>query len=405
MFCASGAARVQEGIISLLQMQKTAQACARHGQEGLLYISVLTNPTMGGVTASFATLADIILAEKNALIGFTGQRVITQTTGEVLPEGFQTADFQKEHGFVDEVVSNEDMREYLGELLNIFLAPKHTEVRDKTLAPAEKGKISLNPEGAWKSVKLARKITRPTTKEYINRLFTGFVELHGDRLSGDDHAMLGGIAYFKGSPVVAIGQQKGKKDVKEALYRNWGMVSPSGHHKAIRLMKMAEKFGFPIVCFVDTIGAACGKSAEEMGQADILAQMLSVASELKTPVLSIIIGEAGSGGALAFSVANEVWMLEHSVFSVITPEGYASIVWKDIDRASEASEIMGMCASQLYEKGVIDRVISEKEPVTENSLEAVCGEISVYMAEFFERYGQMTEQEIVENRFERYRRF
>ena len=455
MFCASGGARMQEGIISLMQMQKTSQACVRHGMKGLLYISVLTNPTMGGVTASFATLADIIIAEENALIGFTGKRVISQTTGEVLPEGFQTADFQKEHGLVDEVVAESDMKEYLGKILDIAtckgkaaricvnpndkclnidatMSQHQNSVIDNKLKESrykiddivsnDNGKCNREnkkdsivnckdnqnkkiKESAWDNVRLARKFSRPTALDYIDELFDGFVELHGDRICADDHAAVAGLATFNGRPVVVIGQQKGKPGIEEALYRNWGMVSPSGHRKVIRILKMAEKFKFPVVMFVDTMGAACGKNAEEMGQANAISNILAIASELKTATLSIIIGEAGSGGALSFSVANEVWMLEHSVFSVITPEGYASIVWKDSERKSEAAEIMGMCADSLLEQNVIDRIISESEPVTKENLKEICYEISKNMDDFFDKYCAMSREEIVERRYERYRKF
>ncbi|MBE5827072.1 MAG: acetyl-CoA carboxylase carboxyl transferase subunit beta [Butyrivibrio sp.] len=412
LFCASGGARVQEGIASLLQMQKTSQACVRHGQEGLLYISVLTNPTFGGVTASFATLADIIIAEEGALIGFAGKRVIEQTTGETLPEGFQTARFHKEHGFVDEVVSNLRMRDYLTNLLDVFGKAGRRNIAQKPLTGAgyHLTDPSEDPEAyafseAWKNVKLARKITRPTALEYMCKLFTDFTQLHGDRVSGDDPAVVGGIGFFKGRPVISIGQQKGKQDIQEAIRRNWGMASPSGHHKAIRLMKLAEKFGIPVVLFVDTMGAACGRGAEEMGQADIIAKMLGCASELKTLTLSIIVGEAGSGGALAFAIANEVWMLEHSVYSVITPEGYASIVWKDSEKKKEAADAMGMCASSLYEKKVIDRIIPEPEPVTADNLDEICKQMSAELEDFFARYDSMTGEEIAECRYERYRRF
>ncbi len=407
LFCASGGARVQEGIVSLLQMQKTSQACTRHGKEGLLYISVLTNPTYGGVTASFATLGDIVIAEENAMIGFAGQRVIEQTTGEKLPEGFQTAQFQKDEGLVDEVVSDKDMKEYLARLLTAFDGSNGNTIKD-ILGDTQEAAIRWEADAtieAWENVRLARKITRPTTLEYINLLFDDFTLFHGDRFSGDDTAVVGGIGFFNGRPVMAIGQQKGKKDIDEAVYRNWGMVSPSGHHKAMRLMKLAEKFQIPVVFFVDTMGAACGKEAEEMGQAETIARMLAVASELRTLTLSIVVGEAGSGGALAFSVANEVWMLEHSVYSVITPEGYASIVWKDIEKKSEAADAMKMCASQLYDSEVIDRIIPEPEPVTAENLSKICLQLSKELENFFDRYSNKSIEEIVERRYERFRRF
>ena len=410
IFCASGGARVQEGITSLLQMQKTAQACTRHAQEGLLYISVLTDPTYGGVTASFATLADIIIAEENALIGFAGQRVIRQTTGETLPEGFQTAQFHKEHGFVDEVVSGKDMRAYLSVLLNAFDGNMAADDKRERSSGHDRAVLAADAETAtvseaWKNVKLARKMSRPTALEYMNGLFDSFTELHGDRISGDDPAIVGGIGFFRGKPVMSIGNQKGKKDVQDAIRRNWGMASPSGHHKVMRLMKLAEKFSVPVVFFVDTMGAACGKDAEEMGQADIISETLGTASWLKTLTLSIIVGEAGSGGALALAIANEVWMLEHSVYSVITPEGYASIVWKDSERKKEAADAMGMCASSLYENRVIDRIIPEPEPLTTEDLEEVCSRLSEELVDFFARYGQMSAEEMVEKRYERYRRF
>ena len=434
IFCASGGARVQEGITSLLQMQKTSQACAGHAREGLLYISVLTDPTYGGVMASFATLADIIIAEENAHIGFTGERVIRQTTGETLPEGFQTAQFHKEHGFADEVVSEDNMKAYLSVILEAFdgkatsaavdKAPegdkkpetdKASETDEKPEADkvpetdkaleTDKASETDSPRGSWDNVKLARKITRPTALEYMNELFDRFTELHGDRISGDDPAVVGGIGFFRGRPVMTIGNQKGKKNVQEAIRRNWGMASPSGLHKAVRLMKLAEKFSLPVVFFVDTMGAACGKNAEEMGQAGVISETLAAASWLKTLTLSVIVGEAGSGGALVFAIANEVWMLEHAVYSVITPEGYASIIWKDSERKKEAADAMGMCASSLYGQQVADRIIPESEPVTAESLGEICSRLSVELEDFFAGYSHMTAGEIVEERYERYRRF
>ena len=410
IFCASGGARVQEGITSLLQMQKTSQACAGHAREGLLYISVLTDPTYGGVMASFATLADIIIAEENAHIGFTGERVIRQTTGETLPEGFQTAQFHKEHGFADEVVSEYNMKTYISVVLEAFDGKATSAAVDKApegdkVSETDKALETDSPRGSWDNVKLARKITRPTALEYMNELFDRFTELHGDRISGDDPAVVGGIGFFRGRPVMTIGNQKGKKNVQEAIRRNWGMASPSGLHKAVRLMKLAEKFSLPVVFFVETMGAACGKNAEEMGQAGVISETLAAASWLKTLTLSVIVGEAGSGGALVFAIANEVWMLEHAVYSVITPEGYASIIWKDSERKKEAADAMGMCASSLYGQQVADRIIPESEPVTAESLGEICSRLSVELEDFFAGYSHMTAGEIVEERYERYRRF
>ncbi|MCI9174045.1 MAG: hypothetical protein HFH49_03725 [Lachnospiraceae bacterium] len=264
LFCCSGGARIQEGITSLMQMEKTAAAIMQYNKGGLLYISVLTKPTMGGVTASFATLADITLAEKGAMIGFAGQRVIEQNTGVKLPEKFQTAEFQLEHGFIDGIVSRNEMKAYISKIIKLHSKKKLRKRRN--VFTQNKEQENLRKEiGAWEIVKKARAVNRPTSLDYINGIFFDFVEFHGDRVIGDDHAVVGGIASLYGMTVMVIGQQKGKKSIEEALHRNWGMPSPSGYRKALRLMKQAEKFKQPIIFFVDTVGAACGIEAEEQG--------------------------------------------------------------------------------------------------------------------------------------------
>lgn len=211
---------------------------------------------------------------------------------------------------------------------------------------------------AWERVKISRGNERPTSIDYIGKIFDRFMELHGDRSFRDDGAIIGGIGEIDGIPVTVIGQQKGR-NIKQNMKRNFGMANPDGYRKALRLMKQAEKFHRPIICLVDTPGAFCGMEAEERGQGEAIARNLFEMSALRTPILSIVIGEGGSGGALGMAVANEVWMLENSTYSILSPEGFSSILWKDSKRADEAAAIMKITASDLKEMNMIDRVIPE----------------------------------------------
>lgn len=410
LFCCSGGARMQEGIISLMQMSKTAAALKKHSDAGLLYISVLTDPTTGGVTASFAMLGDIILAEPGALIGFAGQRVIEQTIGEKLPEGFQRAEFQLEHGFLDAVVERKDLKQVLEQILKCHDRKEGDgclENRELKVKPDERSlehMAKAKDHTAWEIVRAARQVSRPSAMDYISGIFDHFMELHGDRLSGDDPAVTGGIAYLDGLPVTVIGVQKGKT-VEECQKFNFGMPSPSGYRKALRLMKQAEKFGRPVITFVNTPGAYCGIKAEEDGQGEAIARNLYEMSALKIPVVCIMVGEGGSGGALALAAGNQVWMMEHAVYSVLSPEGFASILWKDGSRAEEASEVMKMTAHDLYELGVADKIIPEYGDADEVTV----GSISMYMKKLLLEYlsGQngKSGEDFVEERYRRFRKF
>lgn len=405
LFTCSGGARMQEGIISLMQMAKTSAALKRHSDAGFLYIPVLTDPTTGGVTASFAMLGDIILAEPGALIGFAGPRVIEQTIGQKLPEGFQRAEFLLEHGFVDRIVTRDEMKEVLGQILKM-----HTVIDEKKEECPEKKKENRKNTSAvkenvsaWERVLKSREKERPVGKDYIDRLFTDFVELHGDRYYKDDPAVVGGIAYFHGKAVTVIAQCKGKT-TKENLERNFAMPSPEGYRKALRLMKQAEKFQRPVICFVDTPGAFCGMEAEERGQGEAIARNLYEMSALKVPVLSIVIGEGGSGGALALAVADEVWMMENAVYSVLSPEGFASILWKDSKRASEAAGVMRLTAADLKELKVIEEIICEPEVYQEDTMVPVLCELEEKMEHFLEQYGSLSEKQLTDRRYDRFRR-
>ena len=414
IFACSGGARMQEGCVSLMQMAKTSGALKRHHEAGNLFISVLTDPTTGGVTASFAMLGDIILAEPGALIGFAGPRVIQQTIGQKLPEGFQRAEFLVEHGFVDRIVPREEMKETLGRILKM-----HRKEPEGQAGPEAEGNVEncgdtqghnvdtfagvVDTKTAWEHVLLSRKSDRPIAGDYIEELFDDYIEFHGDRYFGDDGAITGGIAMFHGKPVTSIGQQKGKT-TKENISRNFGMPSPEGYRKALRLMKQAETFGRPVICFVDTPGAFCGIQAEERGQGEAIARNLFEMSDLKVPILSIVIGEGGSGGALAMAVANEVWMLENAVYSVLSPEGFASILWKDSKRADEAAEVMKVTAGDLLRLGIIEEMIPEKEPASGDNLGEISMEMDKRIGEFLKKYGNKSSEELRTQRYDRFRR-
>lgn len=440
IFACSGGARMQEGIVSLMQMAKTSAALKRHSDAGLLYISVLTDPTTGGVTASFAMLGDIILAEPKALIGFAGPRVIEQTIGQKLPKGFQRSEFLLEHGFIDQIVERPKMRETLGRILE-FHGKVQTDIEDTidktagetasqtgdqavdraagkmvsktTVHTADEikskdsedivDKAQTQKINAWDRVLLSRRKNRPVGSDYIRMLFQDFTEFHGDRLYGDDPAIIGGIAYFKERPVTVIAQEKGT-NTKENIMRNFAMPSPEGYRKALRLMKQAEKFHRPVICFVDTPGAFCGLEAEERGQGEAIARNLYELSGLKTPVLSIVIGEGGSGGALALAVADEVWMLENSIYSILSPEGFASILWKDSTKAKEAAKVMKLTADDLKKMGVIECVLEEPEQYTVQTMKPVADQLREKVEAFIENYEQMPEQKLTEHRYQRFRK-
>lgn len=408
LFCCSGGARMQEGIVSLMQMAKTSAAVKKHSDAGLLYIPVLTDPTTGGVTASFAMLGDIILAEPGALIGFAGPRVIAQTIHQKLPEGFQKAEFLVEHGILDGIVKREDLKQTLSGLLKLHERQKgYCQFSNIVLSKEEilqdTRRKKTKEMTAWERVQTARDSKRPVSLDYIKEIFDSFMELHGDRAFRDDGAIIGGLALLDGQPITVIGIQKGR-NTKENIGRNFGMPSPEGYRKTLRLMKQAEKFQRPIITFIDTPGAFCGVEAEERGQGEAIARNLLEMAALKVPVLSIVIGEGGSGGALALGVGNEVWMLENAIYSILSPEGFASILWKDSKKAKEASEVMKITAEDLKKLGIIEQVIPEETTASKENLPVLCKDMKERMKDFLRRMEGMTGKEIAEHRYNRFRR-
>ena len=253
-------------------------------------------------------------------------------------------------------------------------------------------------------VKIARKISRPSALEYINYIFDDFIEFHGDRGFRDDKAIVGGIAVLDGLPCTVIGIQKGHT-IEENIERNFGAPHPEGYRKALRLMKQAEKFKRPIVNFINTSGAFCGIGAEERGQGEAIAKNLFEMSTLKVPSISIIIGEGGSGGALALAVTDKVWILKNSMYSILSPEGFASILWKDSSKSAEAAEIMKITAYDLLELGVVDDIIDEVDGGAQNDFEYTAKDIKEKLIYEFSQLKNTNIDELIENRYNRFRKF
>jgi len=254
----------------------------------------------------------------------------------------------------------------------------------------------------WDRVQVARHPSRPTTRDYIQLLCTEFIELHGDRLYGDDAAIIGGIALFEGKPITIIGHQRGI-DTKENIKRNFGMPHPEGYRKALRLMKQAEKFNRPIICMIDTKGAYPGKAAEERGQSEAIARNLVEMAGLKVPVISVVIGEGGSGGALALGVANHIHMLENSTYSVISPEGAASILWKDASLAKQAAEAMKITAPDLKKMDIIDSVIPEVHGGAHKDIKAQANYMKEVLINSLKNLAILTPDELIEDRYNKFK--
>ena len=413
IFCCSGGARMQEGIISLMQMAKTTAAIKKHSDAGLFYCTILTDPTTGGVTASFATVGDVIMAEPGALIGFAGPRVIKQTIGQDLPEGFQRAEFQVEKGFADGIVKREDLRKTIYYLIvanrpkeGVFRVRRQSEEDKRFMYTEILKELTWKSRSltAWEKVKAVRQAIRPSAKDYMDYIFDFFVEAKGDRAYGDDQAIMGGIAMLNGQPITVIADMKGNT-IEECQKRNFGMPLPEGYRKALRLMKQAEKFGRPIVSFVNTAGAYCGIEAEERGQGEAIARNLLEMSALKVPVLCIVIGEGGSGGALATAVGNEVWMMENATYSILSPEGFASILWKDASAAPKASEVMNITSQDLKRLGVVEKIIPEFGGANPNTVEAIGEYMRDEIVKFLDACEGKDWESFAEERYNRFRKY
>lgn len=412
-FTVSGGARMQEGATSLMQMAKVTNAVRRHGEAGLPYIAVLTDPTTGGVTASFAMEADICLAESGALVAFAGPRVVEQTTHKRLPAGFQRAEFLLDHGFADMVVERAELPATLAYLLFLHdrtaLADPSREVpRCPAAFPAEpRWPAPRHPQPPLEAdsatphdlVRRVRDTNRASVPTVAEQAFSGLIELHGDHLFGDDPAVVGGIALLGRRPVTVICTDRGRT-TKERVARNFGSPEPEGYRKALRLMRQAEKFGRPVVCLVDTSGAYPGMEAEERGQGAAIADGIMAMSGLRVPEVSVIMGEGGSGGAIALATADRVLMLSDAVYSVVSPEGCASILWKTPKRAAEAAEALGITAPTLERLGIVDGDIDATGLGTPEFAARLADRLREELAEL----EAMGADELVSTRYERFRR-
>ena len=359
---ASGGARMQEGAVALMQMAKTSQMLGQLDDAGILTISLVTDPTFGGVAASFATLCDVIIAEPGARLGFAGRRVIEQTIKQTLPPDFQTAEFLLANGLIDLIRPRQELRPTLARLLSIgsstALERYEHEVSAETVEPQATPETPDTSRDPWQVVQRARNLNRPTTLDYFGLVLDDFEELRGDRLGADCPAIVGGLGRLGGIPVMMLGHQKGHT-AAELSARNFGMPTPAGYRKSARLMNLAAKLGIPIIALIDTPGAYPGKEAEQHGQAIAIAENIRLMSKLPVPVVSVITGEGGSGGALALGVGNHVLICANAVYSVISPEGCAAILWNDPTAAPRAAAALRMTSAELAPLGIVDRIVPE----------------------------------------------
>ena len=298
---------------------------------------------------------------------------------------------------IAELEAKIDELRYIGDDADVNINDEVAKLEAKSKALTESIFSSLTP---WQISQLARHPQRPYMMDYVVRVFTDFQELHGDRCFADDHAVVGGIGRRDGTPVMVIGQQKGR-DTREKLQRNFGMPRPEGYRKALRLMQMAERFGLPLLTFIDTPGAYPGIGAEERGQSEAIARNLLVMSRLRIPVICTVIGEGGSGGALAIGVGDRTLMLQYSTYSVISPEGCASILWKSAEKAEEAAEALGITSSRLQELGLIDRIIGEPLGGAHRDVDAMAERLRKALSEELERLTGLEPDELVEQRYQR----
>lgn len=401
---ASGGARMQEGCISLMQLAKTSQALGRLREAGVLSICVLTDPTFGGVTASYATLGDVLVAEAGALVGFAGPQVIEQTIRQQLPPGFQTSEFLLGHGMVDLVTQRENLRQLLTKLLRLHAGHPGAPLRTGWGAPMVTEPGQIVPRPAWDVVKLARDIQRPTTLDYAGFMFDDFVELQGDRLYADSSSIVGGPASLAGQAVMLIGHQKGHT-TNELVARNFGMPEPEGYRKALRLMQQAGRLGMPVITLVDTPGAFPGLGAEERGQAVAIAESILEMSLLPVPIVTVVTSEGGSGGALALGVGDRVLMLENAYYSVISPEGCSVILWSNAAAAPRAAEALRVRAPDLLELQIIDGIVPEPQGGAHTDQVATAANLKEALVTTLNELLTIDKTALLEARYQRFRRF
>lgn len=404
---ASGGARMQEGCISLMQMAKTSAALAVLAEQRIPVFVLLADPTYGGVTASFATLGDVLLAEPDAMIGFAGRSIVESTIKQKLPDSFQRADFLLEHGMIDLIVPRGELRAKLARLLSAYTATL-SEGRQRTTAlpPVDTDVLqsTAKERDVWDIVQLARHADRPNTLEYITRIFSGFQRLSGDRLFGEDAAVVGGLARLGDLQCVVLGTLRGR-NIKENVERNFGMPHPEGYRKALRLMQQAAKFQMPIITFVDTPGAYPGIAAEERGQSVAIARNLFEMARLPAPIIAVLTGEGGSGGALALALADRVLILENAYYSVISPEGCSVILFKNVTAAPQAAKALRITAPDLQRLGIVDAIVPEPADGAHTDADATARAVRTALVRHMTELLMMDAEALLQQRYARYRKF
>ncbi len=361
MVTSSGGARMQENILSLMQMARTTAAVNKLHANGIPYIVLLTDPTFGGVTASFAMLGDVHIAEKGARIGFAGRRVIEQNIREKLPNNFQTADYLYDHGMVDMVVARSDLHDTIARVLAVLTKQTREPKQISVTTPVHDASKKIRGMGeneAYDKVLLARHENRPHFLDYINGIVSDWTYLAGDRCFAEDAAMASGIGFWRGIPSVIIGQEQGRTIESRQKHR-FGMANPEGYRKAQRMMRLAEKFQLPLISLFDTAGAFAGREGEERGQSQAVASSIATGLSIATPYVAVNVGQGGSGGAIAIGTGDRILMLENAIYSVIAPESCASILWKDNNFRATASESMKLTARDMADMNVIDEIVHE----------------------------------------------
>ena len=352
----SGGARIQEGVLSLMQMAKTSFAVNGLDHEGLPFIVVMANPTTGQVYSSFANLADVTLAEPGALLGLAPSRLQGEGAQDSIASGVHTAEANLVHGMIDQVIDREHLKDLLYVIMGL-LTPKHSLPASGTANGVEEVHLEELWPPAWETVQLARHSQRPTSMDFIRRSLSNFVELHGDRLYGDDPSIVAGLGYLGSQAVVAIGQEKGH-DVT-ARERHEGRTYPEGFRKAQRVMRLASKLQLPLITFVDTPGPYYGRESEERGLGNAIASTMALMAQLPIPTISVVIGEGGSEGALALGVADRILMLENATYSVTSPENASALLYRDYPRVQEVAEPLKLTAQDCQELGIIDLIVPE----------------------------------------------
>ena len=351
----SGGARIQEGVLSLMQMAKTAGAANRLNEAGLPFITVLANPATGQAYGSFANLADIILAEPGSIVGFSSLRVIKRATDQPLPAGAHSAESHMAHGMLDAVVERTDLRTIIGVLVELL----GTRYRLSSAQTGSRPQTNISRPEAWTSVQMARHEARPTAADYLSRIFSQFVELHGDRAYGDDPTITSGLGQIAGQTVAVIAQQREALFDHESQLRGESRTTPEGFRKAQRTMNLAAKFSLPLITLIDTSGPDLSVAAEERGLGNTIATAMAQMSGLTVPTISVVIGQAGSGGALALGIADRALMLEHAIYTAVSPEEAAEVIYQDASRAEEAASSMRLTAHDCLDLGIIDEIVAE----------------------------------------------